>query len=345
MQAKLFFFSLFILLNLDLHAANSALLFSAEINYPDSLLQQEKQHETLETIPQSQFTLAGNPRYTIFGTLPPVKTSFKPLPSAVVGTVYISAMVGLHLYQKKAWWSGERRNFHFMEDWVSALQVDKVGHAYGGYIMSYFCGEGLLASGADLEDASLWGFLLGTGYQTFVEYEDGFATEWGFSPSDFYFDVIGGLYYLAQVRVPVLQNVMFKWQYVPTDWTKKPVIDRPRTFVDDYNSSTFWLSVKVANFLPEKAKRYWPSWLLLSFGYGADAIDAKFDPNGPPDQLSHRRYVVGLDFDFVDLIPDGSPFWNWWKQNLNAVKFPGPTLEFSKSGTKFYFVYPFMITF
>ncbi|MDR3628245.1 MAG: hypothetical protein P4L45_15485, partial [Ignavibacteriaceae bacterium] len=62
------------------------------------------------------------------------------------------------------------------------------------------------------------------------------------------------------------------------------------------------------------------------------------------DQLSQRRYVIGLDYNLVRLLPDGGWFWNWFRQTLDYIKFPAPALEFSPGGTKFKLLYPFKIS-
>lgn len=299
--------------------------------------------DTSVYIPLWQFTYANDRRFTIDGKLPFKKTSIKPLETAIVGSALAATVIGLHINQQNAWWSGQRRSFHFVEDWQSALQVDKMGHSYGAYIMSYAFSEALIASGFSWDDATIIGAALGLADQTYIETEDGFASDWGFSPTDFYSDAFGSIFFLAQHYVPFLQNFTPKWQYVPSEWTGKPIINRPRNFVDDYNSSTFWWSVDVYNMLPKESKKYWPSWLSIAVGYGGDAIDAVTDPTQPPDQLSERRYIIGLDFNVARLLPEGPSFWNWFRQTLNCVKFPAPSIEFTKSGTRFYLAYPFRI--
>ncbi len=294
-------------------------------------------------IPLSQFTYAGEERYTLDGSLPRAVTKIKPTNLAILGGVYAGAFVFLDIYQRHAWWSDQRGGFHFEEDWVSALQSDKAGHAFGGYMASYLMSEGLMSSGFSWNAATIWGGIFGCIYQTYVEVNDGFAREWGFSPSDWYFDAIGPTFFLAQHYVPALQNITPKWQYVPTKWLNEPQIVRPSTFIDDYNSSTFWWSVNVYNILPENLKRYWLPWLNVAVGYGADAVDAVKDPNQPPDQLSQRRFVIGLDYNLVRLLPSGGSFWNWLRQGLNFLKLPSPAIEFGPGGTRFSLLYPFRI--
>lgn len=287
------------------------------------------------------FSYAGDRRYTIDGYIPKPYTELRPVQATVIGTLYLGAIVGLYIHQNSAWWSSSKGEFRFVEDWVSALQVDKFGHAYGSYASAYVMREGLLYAGLDDETAHIYGAIFGAGYQTYVEVGDGFAGDWGFSPSDFYFDVFGAGFFLAQYYMPFLQNFSPKFLYVPSEYTGKPVIDRPRTILDDYNSTTFFLTVDVWNLLPNKYKKYWLPWLSLAFGYGGDAIDFRPNPNGPPDQLSSRRYVVSLDVNVTRMLPDGHPTFNWLKQAFNHIKLPSPAVEFSEGKTRFYLLYPF----
>ncbi len=292
-----------------------------------------------------KFTYAGEKRYTLNGLPPNLKTEIRPTSAAILGGIYLGAIAWLHVHQANAWWNKDRGSFHFEEDWVYALQVDKAGHFYGGYLISYLLSEGMIASGFSWDEGTIWGTALGIAYQTYVETEDGFAKSWGFSPSDWYADAAGSLFFLAQHYVPALQNITPKWQYIPTEWTGKPELStRPKTFIDDYNSSTFWWSVNVYNIIPENMKKYWVPWLDISIGYGADAIDAASTTNGPPDQLATRRYMIGLDYNLVKLLPEGGWFWNWFRQSLNYIKFPSPAIEFKNNVTRFYLMYPFRIT-
>jgi hypothetical protein len=208
-------------------------------------------------------------------------------------------------------------------------------------MFSYGMDEALKTSGVDYNSSALYGSIFGLAYQTYVETEDGFAKDWGFSPSDWYFDFIGPAFYLAQHYVPSLQNITPKWQYIPTEWTTKADINRPKTFFDDYNSTTFWYSININNILPDNLKKYWVPWLNIAVGYGADS-DLKPNSLGPPDQQNIRRFIIALDYNLVKLLPEGGSFWNWFRQTLNYMKFPSPAVQFSNGVVKFYLMYPFL---
>ncbi|MFH1052347.1 MAG: hypothetical protein V1779_15610, partial [bacterium] len=218
---------------------------------------------------------------------------------------------------------------------------------------SYLLSETLMECGLSYDAATVWGAALGLSYSSYVEVLDGFGENWGFSPSDFYADVVGAAFFVGQHYFPVLQNLTPKFMYFPADWHG----DEPRMphemFIDDYSSQAFWLSVNVHNLLPEKMKNYWPSWLQLSFGYTVRNIYDVF--HYPELKEKYRtitdvkkefvwgspRYIIALDYDFVKILPDGTGFWNWLRQSLMYFKLPSPAIEFSSSKTRYYLVYPF----
>jgi hypothetical protein len=296
-----------------------------------------KGEDGLEYVAPEDFTYAGNPRYTLYGR-PLAKTHIRPIPTVAFGAAAAGLVYTMHQAQS-VWWT-EDAEFKVIEDWDFAIQADKAGHFLGGYFFSYISHELLLGCGVS-RDASIWaGGLLGLSYQTYVEILDGYAKGWGFSMSDQYANTLGAGFFVMQQYVPYLQNFQPKWQHIPADWAgERPRhnADRAGNFIDDYNSNTFWLSFYVNNMLPESAEKYWPDWLMLTVGYGARNIET-----GHNDERA-RRVMIGLDYNVVELFPDGPNWWNWIKQGLNIIKLPAPTLEFSRGVTTFRILYPFQI--
>ena len=298
--------------------------------------------EIIHYVPDSLLRFGRNRYFTGDGSIPTYTTKINPTIAIIASGLYITSAVSVVVVEKNAWWKDQRGSFHFQEDWNSALQVDKLGHAFATYQYAYYVRETMLASGFGWEDAHLYGALVGLGYQTFVESQDGFGGQWGFSPSDWYADALGSMFFLAQHYVPELQKITPKWEYISARLAGRPVMQHPTTPVDDYNSSTFWYSVHLYDLLPRSWEGHYPDWLCLAVGVGADGIAANPDPRFP-DKLQSRRYVVGLDVDLVSLLPDSFPFINWLKQSANFFKVPLPTVEFSPSGTKVYLFYPFRV--
>lgn len=295
-----------------------------------------------DTIPSSMYLWAGAPRVLVDGSPARLTSKIRPYTLAAIGLAYTGAIYALHVYQKQTLWN-QRGDFHFMEDGNYADWVDKFGHGYGAYTMSYYSGEVLRGAGVQAEAAQWYGSLLGLAYQLYIEVEDGYARDWGFSPSDAYSNTAGAAYHLLQWYVPVLQNFTPKWLYTPASSIGEKSRLFGSNFNDDYSSSTFYLSAKVYNLLPTSAQKYWVPWLNVGVGYATRALNL-------PEQ--DRKYIVMLDYDLVEMLPDFrvSPggltgdVLNWLKQSLNLFKLPSPALEIGQHGvTRFNLLYPFKI--
>lgn len=290
-----------------------------------------------------EYMYANDRRYTFLGGTPRRETEIQPIPTALLGAGYLGLFIGLHQVQANAWWSDQRGEFHVVEDWEYANGLDKFGHFYGGYINSTLF-QGLLTECGFSYEASVWtGAAMGLAYQTYVEIEDGFATEWGFSPSDAASNFLGAGFTVAQYYVPWLQNITPRWSYVPVTWTGgQQITTRPTTFIDDYNSTTFWFSFNIDNMLPSSAAEHWPDWLTVDVGYGIYDY-GQVDSNniyvgGRP------RFMIGLNYNWMKIIPPLPGFLNYVRSFLNYIHMPGPTLEVGSDGTKFRIFYPFTIT-
>lgn len=299
-------------------------------------------------VKNKDFTYADKQRYTIDGSQPLEFTKIKPIPALLFGVGYTGIFILQHIGQIKTIWK-ETGKFHFQEDGYYALYSDKAGHFFGTYLSSYVLAETMMTVGFSWEAASIWGAVLGLAYTTYVEINDGFAVNWGFSMSDFYADIAGAGFFIAQYYFPFLQNFTPKFMYLPSPWTGNNHRIPSEMFIDDYSSHTLWLSVNVHNLLPENLKSYWPSWLEISFGYAVRNLCDPINYNCPPESerysklvYGNPKFIVALDYDLVKLLPDGGNFWNWLRQSLNHFKLPSPAIEFG-SKTKFYLIYPIPI--
>lgn len=291
-----------------------------------------------------EFQYADNQRYTMLGGTPRRVTEVQPVPTIALGLGVTGLAVGLHIHQRNAWWpGGDSARFRFKEDFEYARGLDKAGHFYSSYITATFAGDVLMESGFDRNTATWIGGATGLAYTLYVEIMDGFARDWGFSPSDAAADLVGAGFYVAQEYVPYLQNFTPRWSYVPAAWVGLPTSNqRQKTFIDDYNSTTFWLACNINNMLPASLAEYWPDWMMLSLGYGIrnyDVIDASGREIG-----ATRRALIGIDYDWVKIIPSSSiGVLNYLRQALNYIRLPGPTLEIGDDGVRFGVLYPFAI--
>jgi hypothetical protein len=245
---------------------------------------------------------------------------------AVMGGLLTGAMVTIHIYQQNGWWRDNRSPFHFQEDLVYGLSVDKIGHFYGASLLTFVFRNALETANMP-ERKSLYigaaGALL---FQTYVEVEDGFS-KWGFDRVDFASDVGGVLWPILQYEYPALANYDLKFSYIPS-----PLVDKPgspsfkgqkHTMIDDYEGQTFWLSAKMRNILPAPIVSYWPSFLCLAIGYGARNIDAIEAP------WPNRVVFLSIDYDFTKIIPDSTPLLRGVGKALNFIHFPAPAVQIS----------------
>lgn len=287
--------------------------------------------DTLSLYPPERFTYAGDRRWTMDGSPPLARTSIRPVGAAITGGVYFGVIGAMHVYQVNTIWK-DNSSFRFIEDGEYALYTDKGGHFVGSYFISYSSREALMGAGLSVDAAANWGAVMGLAYMTYVEVMDGYGTNWGFSPSDMYANLAGIGFFWAQNHVPALEYFTPKATILPSSWqgfSKRPFAT---SVIDDYSAWTWWLSVDVHGLLPQGAKAYWPDWLSLSLGYAARNLDS-------PE--ASRKWIVGLDYNMVRLIPDGPPIVNWIRQTLNHIKLPAPAVEFSPDGPPvFKILYP-----
>jgi hypothetical protein len=284
---------------------------------------------------QDEYLDAGHPRYTMTGKLPFRQTYIQSGTMMAFGGALL-ALAGTITWYQQAWYPDSTKGpFHFQIDWTYAKEFDKIGHAFGGWMASYCSHEAFIACGLDKDDAAFWGTMGGLFFQTFIEVQDGFHTNYGFDWTDEVGNMAGAGYFYAQRRFPFLQNFSPKWSVGPTgrDSARNAAQIRSRLIVDDYDRQDMWLAVKVHNLLPENLQPYWPKWLQLALGAGARDVELR-------GYTPYRVLHLSLDYDLVELLPDLGPFGNWLVQGLNAFHLPAPALQLWPK-VKFELIYPF----
>ncbi|HTK81757.1 MAG TPA: DUF2279 domain-containing protein [Bacteroidota bacterium] len=242
----------------------------------------------------------------------------------LVGGTLLTSMVVIHVYQQNGWWKENRAPFHFQEDLVYGLSVDKIGHFFGGYLMGYSIQK--CVEWANVPECSaVWiGAAGGLLFQTYVEVEDGFST-WGFDRVDFASDVLGSAWLVGRYYVPSLRNVDLKMSYHSSSLLGTAggsgFKGQQHLVIDDYEGQTFWMSVKMHNILPKSPfQRYWPSFLCLAVGYGARDV-AGVSP--------YRVLVLAPDLDMTEIIPRNTSFLKTLGEVLNFIHLPLPAVQVS----------------
>ncbi len=240
----------------------------------------------------------------------------------LTGAAFFGSMAVIHIYQQNGWWKNNRTRFHFQEDLIYGLNVDKIGHFYGADLLAFVIRKTLRWSNVG-ENEALW---LGSGgallFQTYVEVEDGFST-WGFDRVDFASDVGGAAWPLLQHYYPLLQNFNLRLSYHPSSLLGttggRGFKGQKHLMIDDYEGQTLWFCLKVHNILPGAVRNIWPEFLNLSYGYGARDV-AKPHP--------YRVYFIAPDLDMTKIIPQTSSFLVTLSEALNFIHVPLPAFRF-----------------
>lgn len=260
-------------------------------------------------------------------TKPVLKKEINYLGLTTVTLLGAGAFITARTYFENSWWSDERGSFRFHNDWDYALGADKFGHFFGGYAITQIFTSAFDAANFEQDQIYLYSALFTIAFQTYIEIEDGFSPEWGFSPGDAIANVLGASYRYMQYRIPYLNNIKPKISYYPSDEFRDGKI-KGDNITDDYSGQKFWLSFKLSKIIPNFAD-YWPEWLMLAAGHGIR--DYKSDN-------IHREFYLALDID-IDELPLYGRFWNFIKSTLNLFHVPMPGIRVTPEGTFFEIIF------
>ncbi|MGE5796541.1 MAG: DUF2279 domain-containing protein [Ignavibacteria bacterium] len=270
-----------------------------------------------------------------FPILPVSNINFDPLETrinykilAAVGGVTLTAGIALHIYQQNAWWKDQRRKFHITNDSYYALGIDKVGHFYAASLLAHLFSSGLEAANFQSEQAAIYGSIASLAFETYVEIEDGFGPDWGFSPGDFAADFLGAGFSLAQYYYPFLKNFQVKFSYYPSQEFRDGL--HKGNSIDDYEGQKYWLSLRVKNLLPDAASKFWPAFLNIAGGMGVRDLDGSGG--------GQREFYISLDLD-TEQIPLYGGVWQFIKNSLNYIHFPMPGLRITPDAAFFVFCF------
>jgi hypothetical protein len=215
---------------------------------------------------------------------------------------------------------------------VYALNVDKLGHMYAGYLLSRTFKYSLEWSGFSRHTSTFYGSVLGLTYQMYVEVEDGFHRIYGFSPGDAFFNMIGAAIPLAQWTFPLLRNFTLKYSYWPSPVYRNELhAGQGRAFLDDYQGTTVWLGVDPHFLLGSRLSDALPPWLGLAFGVGARDLD---EAGG-----GRRQATIALDYNF-SRIQTGSDFLQALFTLVDFYHLPAPGIRLDGKRIIFGVFYP-----
>jgi hypothetical protein len=249
-----------------------------------------------------------------------------------------------------AWYKDyPQSNLHSFDDWDEWQQMDKIGHLYSAYTMSRFGMEMWRNTGISRKKRIWLGGLSGAAYQTVIEVLDAYSAQWGWSWGDVGGNVLGSTLFVGQEFAWDEQRIQLKTSFHKKNYNDATLDKRanqifgkslPERFLKDYNGQTYWLSVNIPAFFPDSKL---PKWLSVAVGTGAEGMfgarsnvakDAQgmivFDRSDLP---RYRQWYLSPDIDFTKIKTNrkGLKFAFFV---LNALKFPSPAIEFTKSNVK-----------
>jgi len=245
---------------------------------------------------------------------------------------YVVSMVALN----NLWYSNSpRESFHFFNDADEWMQVDKVGHFYSAFQLSYIGSKSLQWSHVPKRKSDVIGSAIGFGILASIEVMDGFSSSYGASVSDLAANALGSTFYLGQNLLWDEIRIYPKFSFHQTSFAdERPEVlgeNLAQQIFKDYNGQTYWLSVDMDKFCR------FPKWLNLAVGYGATGMISATD-DYPSPHTPMRQFYLGLDLDLTAIHTKSKAL----KTVLffaNMIRVPFPTLEFSKEGTKAYAFY------
>jgi uncharacterized protein YfiM (DUF2279 family) len=260
----------------------------------------------------------------------------KGLNQAIIGStvLYGGALAGLHQLWYK---NSQRQSFRFFNDNREWKQVDKIGHFYSSFYLSYGISRGLQHYSVDERKADLIGSISGFAVLIPIEIFDGFSTAYGASSGDLIADAAGSFLYLSQ---KYLWNEVRIYPRFSFHTTRYPAL-RPELLgegieqlIKDYNGQTYWLTFDMDKFIR------FPKWLDVSVGYGAEGMiyardyqHAEVGFNEP-----YRQYYLSLDLDFSS-VKTRSKAVKTLFFFARMIKVPFPAVEFSSRGVRAHALY------
>jgi VanZ family protein len=247
----------------------------------------------------------------------------------VVGGTALT-VTGIYAYQRQAWWDGSSGEFWVVNDWVYSNGLDKLGHVYGAYALSYGFRYALEWSGVPERKSVFVGSMLGLGFELFVECLDGYHSSYGFSPGDALADIVGATLPILHWRFPVTMNFQLKWSYWPsTEYLDDLNRDNNRVFIDDYGGQRYWLAVDPHFMMGRGLRDVVPAWLGFAIGMGL---------TDPVPQLTKSpwtsEYFLTLDYNFSRIQPD-SDFLRALFRMLDFIHLPAPGIAVKGGNVRF----------
>jgi hypothetical protein len=244
-------------------------------------------------------------------------TRIDPLRVGIVAGATVGGFVVGHGMLNDLWWKGERVPFHIntSQDYTYALNADKYGHATFAYMASTVYGDLMGWCGLDSGSAAWWGFGVAMTYQTYIEVRDGFSRDYGFSWGDIGANTVGAVLPVAQHYIPSLRAIDLQISFWPSNAFRQGAYN---AIIDDYTSTTHWLSMNVHDLAPRSVQQYLPPWIGVAIGHSVRNLDGR----------GGGEHVVVLSLDWqLHRIPNLPPWLRDIARVLHLYHLPAPAVQ------------------
>ncbi|WP_373504807.1 DUF2279 domain-containing protein [Aestuariivirga sp.] len=197
-------------------------------------------------------------------------------------------------------WEWGSSGFHFKnEGWFGTdtkyAGVDKLGHAYTGYLLTEYFSQRIAHQMRDGDNAIITGAILGMGVQTYVEFFDGFSGGHGFSYEDLIADGLGVGFSVLRNTVPGLREKLdFRLEYLQSELSDFAP-------VSDYAGQKYTLALKLAGF--EEFEETPLRFVELQVGYFAQGYT---DAEREAGVKQSRDPYVAIGFNLNELVGETS---------------------------------------
>lgn len=251
---------------------------------------------------------------------------------ASTGILYTASMASLYY----VWYeNAEETSFRFFDDSDEWKQMDKYGHFFSAFYLSFGVSRSLMWCNVLDKKAIIWGSVTSFALLLPIEIFDGYSEAYGASGTDLLANAAGASLYFVQAAVWNEVRIHPKFSFQRSNYAQmRPEVlgnNLGKELVKDYNGQTYWMSVDMDKFIR------FPKWLNLAFGFGAEGMVYARDAQNIAAGLGkpYRQFYIGLDPDLTAL-KGRSKFWNTMIDIGNMIKIPGPTLEVSNGKATFH---------
>jgi hypothetical protein len=215
----------------------------------------------------------------------------------VIGVIAIGYFAGLGLLSFLWYRHQNRGRFHFFNDNPEWQQMDKFGHAYTSFYLSFFIYRALCYAGLEPKIALKYGGFSGALLMTPIEILDGFSEGYGASWGDELANFAGSAFFVWQQKQWGTIKLQPQFFFNPSKFAKlRPELlgkNLSEQWLKDYNGQIYWLKFNTNAF---PFRLLFPFKLMLGYGAG-NMIYGRPEQNIAAGFKPYREFYFGIDYE------------------------------------------------